>query len=84
MFSFASKYSKPRILIDYGVIFSSMMDFSVYQKLLLYLKNRVQKDGVIILNKDYDELFEIFMKTIKDFNLFKPHYDYFLETVKNG
>lgn len=74
----------PKILLDYGSNFSSNLDFSVYQKLPLYIKHRVQKEGIIILNKNYDELFDIFLKTIKDFNLFKPHYDTFLEAVKNG
>jgi len=79
-----SNVSKSRILLDYGSNFSTNLDFSVYQKLPLYIKHRVQKEGIIILNKDYDELFDIFLKTIKDYNLFKPHYDTFLEAVKNG
>ena len=79
-----SNISKSRILLDYGSIFSSNLDFSVYQELPLYIKHRVQKEGIIILNKDYDELFDIFLKTIKEYDLFKPHYDTFLEAVKNG
>ena len=79
-----SNINIPRILIDYGSNFSSNFDFSIYQKLPLYIKHRVQKEGIIILNKNYNELFDIFLKTIKDYNLFKPHYDIFLEAVKNG
>ncbi len=78
-----SNISNPEILLEYGSIFSSHLDFSVYQKLPLYIKHRVQKEGITILNKDYDELFEIFLKTIKNFNMFKPHYDTFLEAVMN-
>ncbi len=71
-------------VIEYMGIFPDIFDFSIFLKLPLYIRHRVQKEGKILINKDYNTLFDIYMKNIKDYNLFKPHYDTFLEAVKNG
>ncbi|MHA1729344.1 MAG: nucleotidyltransferase domain-containing protein [Promethearchaeota archaeon] len=64
--------------------FGDLYDISYFSELPLYIKSRVIKEGQIILNKEYNSLFDIYMKTIKDYSLFKPHFDTFLKAVKNG
>jgi predicted nucleotidyltransferase len=60
------------------------IDLSIFSDLPLYVRSRVVKEGNIILNKDYNLLFDIYRQTIKDFVLFEPHYKTFLEAVKSG
>lgn len=73
-----------KILIDYYAKFPILFDFSIFSTLPLYIKNRVQNEGKILLNKNYDSLFTIYLQNIQEYNDFKPHYDTFLEAVKNG
>ncbi len=57
---------------------------SIFSDLPLYVRNWVVKEGKILLNKDYNSLFDIYRQTLKDFVLFEPHYKTFLEAVKSG
>ncbi|MBD3193591.1 MAG: hypothetical protein GF317_00945 [Candidatus Lokiarchaeota archaeon] len=40
--------------------------------------------GELLFNKDYSQLFDIYIKIIKEWESFRPYYDLYLETVKNG
>ncbi len=60
------------------------IDISIFSDLPLYIRNRVVKEGEILLNKDFNFLFDIYRQTIKDYVLFEPHYRTFLEAVKSG
>ena len=60
--------------LEYLSEFSDRFDIHVFQQMPLYLKIRVLREGKVLLNKNYDELFQIAMKTVKDFELFKKHY----------
>ena len=71
-------------MIKFSSNLSTFFDISFFTDLPLYVRSRVIKEGKILFNKDYELLFEIYMKTIKDYSLFKPHFDIFLEAVKNG
>ncbi len=64
--------------------FANKYDISNFTDLPLYIKSQVIKEGTLLFFKDYYILFDIYMKVIKDFSLFKPHFDTFLEAVKNG
>ena len=64
--------------------FMNKYDLSFFDDLPLYIKARVVKEGKIIIDKDYDVLFDIYLETIKDFALFQPHFNTFLQAVKNG
>ena len=72
------------ILIKYINSFPSYFDFSIFSQLPLYIQVRVQNEGKILFNNNYDSLFEIFLIKIREYDDFKPHYDVFLEAVKNG
>ncbi len=73
-----------KILIKYMARFPSYFDFSIFSLLPLYIRARVQKESKILVNKEYDILCDIYLQAIREFNDFKPHYDTFLEAVKNG
>jgi len=40
----------------------------------LYIRIRVLREGKILLDKNYDELVWLAIRTIKDFDLFERHY----------
>jgi len=48
-------------------------DITFFDDLPLYIKARALKDSKILLNKDYDTLFDIFERTIKDYDMYEPH-----------
>jgi len=60
------------------------IDVNVFQALPLYMQTRVLKEGVIKLCKDEDALYDIAIKAVKEFELFKPKYELYLEGVANG
>jgi predicted nucleotidyltransferase len=69
--------------IEYLDLYSEY-DIHFFSDLPLYIKKRVLEEGKILINKNYDLLFDIYIKTIKDWGLFRPHYQTFLEAVKHG
>jgi len=40
--------------------------------------------GNILFNKDYSQLFDIYIRIIKEWESFRPYYELYLETVKSG
>lgn len=64
--------------------FLDEFDLHVFQDLPLYVRASVMKEGTILQEKDKDTLFDVFWNTIKDWNLFRPHYETFLDAVKDG
>ena len=63
----------------YLSMFSDQFDIHIFSDLPLVIKSRVLNDGKIIYNKDFDVLFDIYCNTIKDFNLFEPHLNTYLD-----
>lgn len=70
-------------ILEYMAEFPKPFDFSNYFSLPLYIRQEAQK-GKLLLKKDYDVLFNIFLQTIKDWDLFKPHFETYLEAVRDG
>ncbi|MCD6483163.1 MAG: nucleotidyltransferase domain-containing protein [Candidatus Aenigmarchaeota archaeon] len=60
------------------------LDISIFQQLPIYIRKRVIKEGKILLMKDFDELYDIVIDTIKEFDDFKKIYKMYLEGVMNG
>jgi len=60
------------------------IDISVFQELPIYVRKRVLKEGIVKLCKDEDALYELALKTIREFEFFKPGYELYLEGVANG
>lgn len=74
----------PKNVLAYVLAFDEIFDFSIFSDLPLYIQARVMEEGQILLNKDYNGLFDIYINAIKEYNLFKPHYDAFLRAVADG
>jgi predicted nucleotidyltransferase len=51
-----------------------LVDLQLFHELPLYVRSRVMKEGKIILNKHYEALFDVYWATIKEYDLFLPHY----------
>jgi len=47
-------------------------DIQTYQDLPLYIQNEILKSGEVLYFSDYTEIFNTFMKTIREFEDFKP------------
>jgi hypothetical protein len=73
-----------QVLLDYATESSENFDVKVFSTLPLYIRSRVLKEGKILVNKDYDTLFDIYLQSIKENVLFEPHFRTFLEAVKYG
>jgi predicted nucleotidyltransferase len=56
-------------------------DVSIFQQLPLYVRRRVIKEGNILLCRSEDRLYEIVLKTIKEFGDFEPIYYEYLDGV---
>lgn len=59
----------------------SKLDIQIFQQLPLYVRQRILKEGKILICKDEDLLYEIAYMTIKDFNLFERTYRNYLSSV---
>lgn len=60
------------------------IDVQVFQKLPLYIKIRVLREGKILHCKDEDSLYKVAIDTIKDFEQFKKAFSTYLDTVARG
>ena len=69
--------------VEYLMHFGDKYDVQVFDELPLYVRARVLK-GRILLDKDYHALFDIYRNTIREYDLFKPHFDTFLGVENNG
>lgn len=63
---------------------SEGIDIQVYQQLPLYIRQRVLKEGRVLLCKDEDALYEIAFQTIREFEDFKDLYYEYLESVTHA
>jgi len=60
------------------------LDVNIFQSLPLYIRIRILKEGTIKHCKDENALYDIAIKTVKEFELFKPKYQLYLEGVASG
>ncbi len=60
------------------------LDVRVYQRLPLYVRQRILKDGRVLYVRDEDQLYEVAFRTIRAFEDFRPFYREYLDEVVNG
>ncbi len=60
------------------------IDVNIFQELPLYIQKRILKEGIIKHCKEEDILYDLAIKTVKEFELFQPKYLLYLEGVANG
>ncbi len=65
------------------VFLPEKFDVHFFTNLPLYIQHEVLQIGVYEFIQDYDKLFDVCVKSIKDYALFEPHFRMFLELIKN-
>jgi len=65
--------------IEYS--YHEQVDVQVFQDLPLYIRPRVIKEGIVLHVKDEDLLYEIAIKTAKEFELYRPKYELYLGSI---
>ena len=60
---------------------NNRFDVQTYQDLPLYLQKEIISTGDVLYFKDYTEIFNTFMKTIREFDDFKPRLDLYYSSM---
>jgi predicted nucleotidyltransferase len=69
---------------QYKVFLPEKFDIHFFHELPLYIQHEVLNDAIYEYIKDYDNLFDICVESIRRYSLFKPHYKLYLEAVRNS
>lgn len=72
----------PQTQLDYMRF--STLDVRVFQRLPLYVRQRVLKDGKVLLVKNEDDLYDLAFRTIRAYEDFRPFYLEYLKQIANG
>jgi len=56
-------------------------DIQTYQDLPLYIQNEILSSGELLYYNDYTEIFDTFMKTIREFGDFKPRLELYYSNM---
>jgi predicted nucleotidyltransferase len=56
-------------------------DIQTYQDLPLYIQNEILSSGDVLYFSDYTEMFNTFMKTIREFEDFKPRLELYYSNM---
>ena len=56
-------------------------DIQTYQDLPLYIQNEILSTGEVLYFSDYTEIFKTFMKTIREFEDFKPRLELYYSNM---
>lgn len=56
-------------------------DIQTYQDLPLYIQNEILSCGEVLYFSDYTEIFNTFMKTIREFDDFKPRLELYYSSM---
>lgn len=70
--------------LEYLGLVSDRYDVQIFQQLPVFIRKRILEHGKIVLNKDYDVMFEVALDTIQEFDSFKKHFYYCVESVAYG
>ncbi|VVB60155.1 Uncharacterised protein [uncultured archaeon] len=68
--------------LDYLGEFSNL-DIQIFNQLPLYIRQRILKEGKILLQNDTDALYDIAFDTIRAYEDFKSIYEGYLEAIEN-
>ena len=60
------------------------IDIRIFDELPLYIQVRVIKEGKILMQKNYDKIFQRYMDTLINWRDFEPHFQIYLEAIKHG
>lgn len=77
-----SRQGAAQTQLDY--IGFSGLDVHVFQRLPLYVRQRVLRDGKILLVKSEDDLYDVAFRTIRSYEDFRPFYLAYLQQTANA
>lgn len=60
------------------------IDVQIFQALPLYIRPRVIKEGIVIYVKDENLLYDVAIQNAKEYELYRPKYEMYLEGVKGN
>ncbi|GJL64835.1 MAG: hypothetical protein NPIRA04_34890 [Nitrospirales bacterium] len=60
------------------------LDLHVFQALPLPVRSRVLKDGEVLFCRNSDQLYDIALRTIREYRDFRPRYQLYLNQVANA
>jgi predicted nucleotidyltransferase len=65
--------------IEYS--YYDMIDVQVFQDLPLYMRPRIIKEGKLLHVKDEDLLYDVVIETAKEYELYRPKYEMYLDSI---
>lgn len=68
--------------IKFSSVLSDKYDVQIFQQLPLYVRNRILKEGKVILCKNEDLLYKIAFSTIKEYEFYKKIYYNYINSLK--
>jgi predicted nucleotidyltransferase len=77
-----SSTSRSDLQLEYAGSFD--FDIAVYQRLPLYLRHRVLAEGRVLFVREEDRLYELALRTVQEFEDYRPLYEAYLEEVARG
>lgn len=60
------------------------LDVQVFERLPLYVRHRVLKDGRVLFVRDEDALYDVAFRTVRAYESFRPRYQAYLAEVARG
>jgi predicted nucleotidyltransferase len=75
----ADTLAASRKRLDYMA--ASDLDVRVFQRVPLYIRHRILKEGRLLFSRDEDLVYELAVRTAREFERFKPIYREYLEQV---
>lgn len=58
-----------------------MIDVQVFQDLPLYMRPRIIREGKLLHVKDEDLLYDVAIKTAREYELYRPKYELYLHSI---
>ncbi|NYB52135.1 MAG: nucleotidyltransferase domain-containing protein [Methanobacteriaceae archaeon] len=65
--------------IEYS--YYDVVDVQVFQDLPIYIRPRIIREGKVIHVKDEDMLYDVAIETSKEYELYRPKYELYLDSV---
>lgn len=65
--------------IEYS--YYDMIDVQVFQDLPLYMRPRILREGKMLHVKDEDLLYDVAIQTAKEYELYRPKYEMYLDSI---
>lgn len=69
------------VKLDYLKNTPDCFDIQIYQSLPIYIRKRVLAEGQVLCCRDEDALYDLAFRTIREFEDFRPRYQYYLDEV---